>query len=61
MAQIVYTDVAEGSGLHGSLFPGTKFWFSHSVPSRSHFIEQVKVGELFAVCGVCKLNTALSM
>ncbi|MCJ1245299.1 hypothetical protein MMC30_002503 [Trapelia coarctata] len=42
MAQIVYTDVTGDSDLRGSLFQGTKFWFSHRVPSRSLFIEQVK-------------------
>ncbi|MCJ1380294.1 hypothetical protein MMC17_003397 [Xylographa soralifera] len=42
MAQIVYTSVTDDAGVSGTLFQGAKFWFSHRVPSRSIFIEQVK-------------------
>ncbi|MCJ1430782.1 hypothetical protein MMC27_000132 [Xylographa pallens] len=42
MAQIVYTSVTDNAGVSGTLFQGVKFWFSHRVPSRSTFIEQVK-------------------
>ena len=42
MAQIVYTSVTDDAGVSGTLFRGAKFWFSHRVPSRSTFIEQVK-------------------
>ncbi|MCJ1397435.1 hypothetical protein MMC11_000628 [Xylographa trunciseda] len=42
MAQIVYTSVTDAAGVSGTLFQGAKFWFSHRVPSRSTFIEQVK-------------------
>ncbi|KAI9709662.1 MAG: hypothetical protein M1812_007640 [Candelaria pacifica] len=42
MAQVVYSNATEGAGLDGKLFHGTKFWFSHRVPMRNHYIEQVK-------------------
>lgn len=58
MAQIVYTDVAGDSSLRGSLFQGTKFWFSHRLPSRALFIEQVKVCGLPVVGVAWKLITA---
>lgn len=44
MAEIVYTAVADATGIHGSLFQGVKFWLSQKVPQRSRFIEEVKVG-----------------
>ncbi|CAL8578975.1 hypothetical protein XPA_004739 [Xanthoria parietina] len=42
MAEIVYTAVADATGIHGSLFQGVKFWLSQKVPQRSRFIEEVK-------------------
>ncbi|MCJ1387555.1 hypothetical protein MMC18_000398 [Xylographa bjoerkii] len=42
MAQVVYTSATGDADISGSLFRGAKFWFSHRVPSRSTFIEQVK-------------------
>ena len=46
MAEIVYTAVTDASGLHGTLFQGSKFWLSQKVPQRSRFIEQIKVNDL---------------
>ncbi|MCJ1478407.1 hypothetical protein MMC13_007087 [Lambiella insularis] len=42
MAQVVYTGVAAGADVRGSLFQGAKFWLSQRVPSRATFIEQIK-------------------
>jgi hypothetical protein len=41
-APIVYTDVAEGTGLNGQLFGGAKFWVAHRVPSRTHYMDLIK-------------------
>ena len=43
MAHVVYTNVNGTSETMGTLFKGTKFFFSQRVPSRAHYIEQVKV------------------
>lgn len=41
-AQIVYTDLKDGSAVQGKLFDGLKFWIAMRCPMRSSFIEQIK-------------------
>ncbi|KAL8812233.1 MAG: hypothetical protein Q9200_001174 [Gallowayella weberi] len=42
MAKVVYTAVADATGIQGSLFSGTKFWLSQRVPQRRRFVEEVE-------------------
>ena len=43
MAEVVYSDVSDHTGVQGNLFEGIKFWLSQKVPQRSRFINDVKV------------------
>ncbi|KAI9794617.1 MAG: hypothetical protein M1816_004504 [Peltula sp. TS41687] len=40
-AHVVYTGVADGVALNGSLFQGTKFWLSATVPQKAHLSERI--------------------
>ncbi|KAL8800103.1 MAG: hypothetical protein Q9182_005415 [Xanthomendoza sp. 2 TL-2023] len=42
MAKVVYTTVADATGIQGSLFQGAKVWLSQRVPQRRRFIEEVE-------------------
>jgi hypothetical protein len=42
MAQVVYTG-ADARAMEGGLFAGKKFWLSQKLPSRSRFVDLVKV------------------
>ena len=43
---VVYSSVANGDDVHGTLFNGTKFWLSQKVPSRTRFVEDIRVSDL---------------
>ncbi|KAL9029435.1 MAG: hypothetical protein Q9196_002329, partial [Gyalolechia fulgens] len=42
MADMGFTGMTDGTGIHGHIFQGKRFWLAQKVPQRKRFIEEVK-------------------